>query len=106
MSKNPFLTEIAHLLMYCGPSIEETISEAIHKGNHFAIVVNGEITKLSICSTTAYSLSVEDVYFYDVDKKLIKQTLLINGNEKVVFDKYAEVNAILEAMERTTVQVS
>lgn len=96
------IKDVAALLMYKGPDINEIIQEAVSAGAHYETeALAAGAVKLTVSSTTAYDLVIVDTYYYNSDNELTRQTLFVNGKEKVVFDKYQEAKDILVNMEKT-----
>ncbi|WP_047150694.1 hypothetical protein [Aneurinibacillus tyrosinisolvens] len=97
---NQKIDKVATLLMYTGPSASEIISAAINNGHEYQVKLTNKLKIVTVHSTIAYNLAVSDVYTYDTDSKLTKQTLIINGKEKIVFDKYDEATEMLLSLEK------
>lgn len=59
------------------------------------------ILEVIIEDTVVYDVKVIDSYFYDIDKNLIKQSIILNNKdilnnkETVIFDKYKEIIKLL-----------
>ncbi|AQT85253.1 hypothetical protein ERICIV_00310 [Paenibacillus larvae subsp. larvae] len=98
--------QVSQLLMYDGPSATELVQKAVENGNDFKITNNGQITTLTINSVIAYNLKVTDVFTYNEEGQLIKQTLVMNGKEQIVFDKYREASNVLMKLSHKSVLVS
>ncbi|ERM20364.1 hypothetical protein [Brevibacillus laterosporus] len=103
---NP-VKDVVELLMYKGPEIKTLIQEAIKNGNDYQIkqTPSGGIL-LEIKTTTAYDLQIIDVYHYNADEELIYQSVVLNGNEKEIFNKYVEANNIIVELEKTKIVAS
>lgn len=86
------LDEIVDLVMYKGPTISELIGKSTDPNN---IIITNKMrdgnTEIIIESSIVYNVKIVDKYIYDLDEKLLKQSIVINGKEKVVFDKYEEI---------------
>lgn len=98
--------QVAKLLMYDGPTVTELIQKAVEENKEFSISNNGDITTLTIETTVAYSLKVTDVYSFNFEGQLIKQTIIMNGKEQIVFDKYKEATQILTKLQQKKRKVS
>jgi arsenate reductase-like glutaredoxin family protein len=98
MNKN--IDELANLIMYSGQSIHEVINEAVKSKNSIGTnKFNDGSTELIVESIITYNVKVVDRYIYDLDGKLIKQYISINGKEKLIFDKYKEILSKVEEKE-------
>lgn len=95
---NP-IREVAELLIYKGPSIEELIDAARQVGHEVDLKMECGMAKLIIQSKAAYDLRIQDIYIFDSDGHLIKQLLKMNDKVKTIFDKYKEANQILEKID-------
>lgn len=95
---NP-IREVAELLIYEGTSISELIKCASKDGNEVELNTNNGVTELIIISRAPYDLEIHDIYIFDSEKCLVKQSIKLNEKVQVVFDKFAEVNQILQQME-------
>lgn len=93
---NRTVKDVVSILTYQGPTIEELLNEIAIMGLEFIISSKADSTVISVKSNLPYSLLVEDRYIYDLQGKLIKQTLTINGKEKCVFDKFREAQEVLD----------
>lgn len=101
------IREVAELLSYKGPTLQELINEARHNGNEFEVcMLENGFVDLFIRSNEPYGIIVQDIFRYDADGNLIKQLLKINGQVKTVFDKFEEANILLEKIEFATVACS
>ncbi|WP_258297433.1 hypothetical protein [Paenibacillus peoriae] len=100
------INQVAKLLMYNGPTATELIQKAVEENGEFYISNNNDITILTIESTVAYGLSVKDVYSFNLEGQLIKQTIVMNGKEQIIFDKYKEAKQILKKMQQKKRKVS
>lgn len=89
------IEKVAKLLMYSGPSAIELIEKAVESNNEFTIATSDKLTILTIHSVMAYALKVTDVFTYNEQGHLIKQMLIMNGKEKIIFDKFKEASDIL-----------
>lgn len=97
---NKSINELASLIMYNGPEIQEVISNAIkNKSNIRTNKLNDGNIELMIESSIVYDVKIVDKYIYDLDEKLIKQSISINGKERIVFDKYKEILLKIEEKE-------
>ncbi|MED0716107.1 hypothetical protein [Aeribacillus composti] len=92
--------------MYSGPNADEIITDAIKNGNYFELLKEQQTTVLKVYSTTAYDIKIVDNYWYNENGELIKQTILINNKEKVIFDKFKEAESMLLELERDLVVAS
>ncbi|MEH7522035.1 hypothetical protein V7149_01930 [Bacillus sp. JJ1503] len=100
------LEKVAKLLMYEGPRITDLIAKAVNEKKHFYISKTDGMELLTIEFTTAYNTSVQDKYFFNSDKELIKQLLIINTTEKIIFDKYADAKSLLQSIDFEVAYVS
>ncbi|MGO4787429.1 hypothetical protein AB4124_08355 [Paenibacillus sp. 2KB_20] len=98
--------QVSKLLMYDGPSAAELVQNAVENGDEFKITNNGDLTILTINSVVAYNLRVTDVFSYNKEGQLIKQVLIMNSKEQVVFDKYKEASNILKKLSQKNILVS
>lgn len=87
--------KITELIMYEGPSFEEIVEEAKKQKLNIELKYENETKKLIVESILPYDIVVKDIYVYDSENKLIKQILIINNKEKIVFDKYKEIEVSL-----------
>jgi len=92
---------VAKLLMYRGPQIDEMIRNAVASGNEYSVIDEVDCKKLRIKSIGPYNLVIEDVFYYNLDQELIKQTLFLNGRETVIFDKFYEAMVALKLYENS-----
>lgn len=98
MNKN--IDELANLIMYSGQSIQEVINEAVKSNNSVCINKLSDGSKeLTVESIITYNVKIIDRYIYDLDGKLTKQYISINGKERMVFDKYQELLLKIEEKE-------
>lgn len=95
------INEVAALIMYNGPTIEEVLSEATFNNCMYTINYDNSVTELIVYSIVAYNTPVIDKYYYDESKKLIKQILVVNCKEKLVFDKYGEAIELLKQIDKS-----
>lgn len=93
---NKRLKKVAHLLIYNGSIIAETINNAIKQGSSYVIQKADQLTRLTITSTAAYDTKIKDIYLYNKEGQLIKHTLILNDKATVLFDKYQEAKKLLE----------
>ncbi|WP_263559737.1 hypothetical protein [Paenibacillus polymyxa] len=100
------INQVARLLMYDGPTATELIQKAVEENGVFHISNNDDITMLTIESTVAYGLKITDVYSFNLEGQLIKQTIVMNGKEQIVFDKYKEATQILKKLQQKRRKVS
>lgn len=100
------IQQVANLLMYNGPRATELIQKAVEKGDKFSVTNHSEITIVTIESVVAYGLKVIDVYDYNIEGQLIKQVIIMNGKEQIVFDKYSEATQILTRLQKSKKMVS
>ncbi|MBU5355203.1 hypothetical protein KQI74_23385 [Paenibacillus barcinonensis] len=100
------INQVASLLMYEGPTAAELIQKAVKENGEFYISNNEDITILTIESTIAYGLNVKDVYSFNLEGQLIKQTIVMNGKEQIIFDKYKEATQILKKLQQKKRKVS
>jgi hypothetical protein len=100
------IQQVANLLMYDGPRATELVRNAVENGHKFTITNRGEITIVTIESVVAYNLKVIDVYDYNMEGQLIKQVIIMNGKEQIVFDKYSEATQILTRLQKSRKMVS
>lgn len=100
------LKDVADLLAYKGPTISELIKEVGSKGKINIKKTFNSYTEVIVIQETAYNLFVKDVYLYNLDNELIKQTLFIDNKKKVVFDKFQEAHKLIEEYEVQSVQQS
>lgn len=103
---NVTLEKIADLLMYVGPNIELKIREATLSGNNTKIYNDNGLKRLVIESQLPYKLKVIDTYIYNEDDELIKHTIQVNKKEKVVFNKFSEVNDLLNTLNKSAILIS
>ena len=94
---NKRVDELASLIMYNGPKFQDVLNDAMKNKN----IINTNKLKdgnieLIIESSIVYKIKIVDKYIYDLDGKLIKQSILINKKERIIFDKYKEVLLKLE----------
>ncbi len=87
---NKTIKEVAELLMYKGPSIGEVLENAVSSNYVFSVEKAYETTIVTINSELAYSTKIKDIYVYSRSGDLIKQSIIIDEDEKTVFDKYSE----------------
>jgi hypothetical protein len=106
MTMNNIFSKVANLLMYSGPNINELITDAIKNGNYFELLKEQQTTVLTVYSITAYDIKIVDKYWFNENGELIKQTILINNKEKVIFDKFKEAESMLLELERGLVVAS
>ena len=92
---NDEINEIASILMYKGTTIKEILQEASLNGYKYKIEDRDKNTIVTIKSYAPYKLNIVDMYIYDNEENLIKQTLFINGKEKIIFDKYQEALSLI-----------
>ncbi len=88
------MDEVVNLLMYCGPTVNEIIQDAVRNDNCFYTEEYQDVFKVIVNSTLPYDIKIEDQYWYDTSRNLIKQIVILNGIEKVVFDKFHEASHI------------
>ncbi|WP_338630307.1 hypothetical protein [Clostridium baratii] len=90
------VNKIADLIMYSGPNLEELILNASNNGKNITINnLDKGILEVIIEDTVVYDVKVIDSYFYDIDKKLIKHSIILNNKETVIFDKNKEIIKLL-----------
>lgn len=92
---------VAELLLYKGPSIDDLVGKAVLEGNTYYVEDLNGMTKLTICSESAYSLIINDIYVFN-ESELIKQVIILNGKENIVFDKFQEATELLSQSEEQT----
>lgn len=100
------ISKVAALLMYQGPNISEVISKAIKEEQEYEIITENQCMKLCVTSILPYNINTQDIYYYNIDGDLIKQILITNGKEKLVFDKYKEAEQMLNKLENREAFVS
>lgn len=89
------IEQIAKLLLYTGPSIKDIVEQAQNEDTVFKIKCGSKGTCVKVIEELPYDLTTEDIYYYDIDERLIKQILVMDGKSKVVFDKYKEINELV-----------
>ncbi|MBP1083520.1 hypothetical protein ACFFJQ_07025 [Bacillus capparidis] len=100
------LERAADLLMYNGPTLREITNKAFESGNDYRIdKVNG-FDILQVTTVLPYGIKAIDKYFFNNENQLVKQILLINNKEKLIFDKFAEVQNLLDLKEIEDKKVS
>lgn len=90
------IKEIAELLLYYGPDIEQLKDKAISEGKDYSVVNADGLKTLKIDSVLPYNLNVTDIYVYNSEKQLIKQVLVIGDKKEIVFDKYKEAEKLIQ----------
>lgn len=103
---NVTLEKIADLLMYIGPNIELKIREATLSGNVAKVYNENGLKRLVIESQLPYTLKVIDTYTYNEDDELIKHTIQVNKKEKVLFNKFSEINELLNTVSNSATLIS
>ncbi|MGG0511545.1 hypothetical protein [Bacillus pseudomycoides] len=93
------LNEITDLLMYKGPCLQEVLKDALNQNKEISVDKLPEMHILKIKYTIPYNIPVEECYFYNTQNELFKQTIIINGKSKVIFDKYTEISKKLTDIE-------
>jgi hypothetical protein len=103
---NNSIDKVAKLLMYKGPKISDLIAKTVNEKKQFTIDKLDNLLCLTIKFNTAYNVHVQDKYIFNSFDEIIKQTLIINNKEKIVFDKYHEAKEILLFATESKVMVS
>lgn len=103
---NNSIDKVAQLLMYKGPKISDLIAKAVIEGKQFTFDKHNEQTVLTINFNSAYNTNVQDIYYYNTDDELIKQTLVINNKQSIIFDKYKDAKELIEKINLTETQAS
>lgn len=91
------LEKIVTLLTYAGPSKEETISKAKIENSTFRVYKQNDLTILEVTSKLPFDKKIIDSYFYNINNELIKQVAEIGTKSKVVFDKFEEIQQLLNS---------
>ncbi|MDD2476966.1 MAG: hypothetical protein PHI32_13790 [Dysgonamonadaceae bacterium] len=92
------IDNVAKLLMYNGPDINELIAVAVMENKKVEIDEKENLTILKNTFETAYNSIVTDIFTFNSEKELIKQEVQINHKVKVIFDKYAEAKELLDKL--------
>ncbi|MBV7318171.1 MULTISPECIES: hypothetical protein [Bacillus] len=91
--------DVAKLLIYKGESIENIIEKAIIQGKEYKIEHQKDSTRINVISKTAYDITINDIFIYNCDNELIKQQVIVNGKLRTIFDKYGEIQCLLNSLE-------
>lgn len=91
------LEKIVTLLTYAGPSKEEIISKAKIENSTFRVYKQNDLTILEVTSKLSFDKKIIDSYFYNINNELIKQVAEIGTKSKVVFDKFEEIQQLLNS---------
>lgn len=100
------IENVAKLLKYQGPDINELIAEAYAENKKIIVDKIDASTALKITFKTAYETIVTDVFIFNEQKELIKQELHINDKINVIFDKYKEASDMLINLTRDQLAAS
>ncbi len=103
---NNSIDKVAKLLMYKGPKVSDLIAKAVNDKKQFSFDKLDNLLCLTIEFNTAYGVLVQDKYIFNNIDELIKQTLIINNKEKIVFDKFHEAKEILQLATGSKAMVS
>jgi len=95
------LMEVEELLTYFGPSLDEIINNAKKCGDSYSISKYNDVTEVVVNSNIPYGHVATDIYYYNIEKQLIKQVVEVNGRQKTVFDKYEEALSIIKKLDET-----
>lgn len=87
--------DIVNLLSYCGPDINDLISQAIYEEKEYVIEYKNDLTILRTHSILPYDLRITDVFTFNAERQLIKQVLVLGDKENVIFDKFIEANSLI-----------
>ena len=91
------IDEVVNLIVYNGPTIDDIINNAIKDNHKMNIRENIEegTKELIVKSIVAYGVKIEDIYVYDDKNMLIRQSLIIENKENIIFDRYKEINNLI-----------
>lgn len=92
---NDIFNEIADLLMYSGPSIDQVTQKANEDGGKVKVLKQNGLSIVVVESILPYNLTAIDSYTYNADEELIKHVVKLKNKEKVIFDKFKEINSLL-----------
>lgn len=96
---NNVIKEVASILMYKGPTMNELIEQIAREGNKFNIVTEGSTIIIDATSIQPYNLLIRDKYYYNSDEELIRHILVLDNKETVLFDKFNEAKALIDSLE-------
>lgn len=103
---NNSIDKVAQLLMYKGPKISDLIAKAVTEEKQFSFDNNNGQTVLTVNSNLAYNTNVQDIYYYNAEDELIKQVLVINNKQNIVFDKYKDARELIGSIKTTETRAS
>ena len=91
------IDEVVNLIVYNGPTIDDIINNAIKDNHKMNIRENIEegTKELIVKSIVAYGVKIEDIYVYDDKNMLIRQSLIIENKENIIFDRYKEIKNLI-----------
>lgn len=93
------IKEVASILMYKGPTMNELIEQIAREGNKFNIVTEGSTIIIDSISIQPYNLLIRDKYYYNSDEELIRHILVLDNKETVLFDKFSEAKILIDSLE-------
>nr|WP_302660547.1 hypothetical protein [uncultured Clostridium sp.] len=96
------IDEVVNLIIYNGPTIDDIINNAIKDNHEINIRENIEegTKEVIVKSIIAYGVKIEDIYLYDDKNILIRQSLIIEDEENIIFDRYKEINNLIHINNR------
>ena len=97
------INKIADLIMYSGPTINELLENSKNINKITINKLNENKIQVLIENILAYNVKITDKYIYDNNEALIKQSIIINDKEKIIFDKYIEINTIIKQLNKSNV---
>ena len=100
------LKKAAEYLMYKGPTINELIFKVENNDGEYKINNMKDGIMLEVKSKTSYDLEIIDKYWFNLDKELYKQTIILRNKEKIIFDKYQGAQDLLERLEPRQCMIS
>lgn len=97
------LEKIVTLLTYAGPSKEEIISKAKLENSTFRVYKQNDLTILEVTSKLPFDKKIIDCYSYNINDELVKQVATIGEKSKIIFDKFEEIQQLLNTISTSKV---
>lgn len=95
---NQIINEISELILYKGPSMDKIIKDAQNNKLNYDVHSSDNVITVSVESSIEGLLSITDIYVFNKQMELIKRIAKTSRNEKVLFDRFNEINILISQL--------
>lgn len=95
---NQIINEISELILYEGPSMDNIIEDAQNNKWNYNVHSSDNVITVTVESSIEGLLSITDIYVFNKHMELIKRIVKTPRNEKVLFDRFNEINILIDQL--------